>query len=537
MDLVLLAIAFLCGWLAQQVRLPPLVGFLLAGFALRALGQESGEVLEAVADLGVTLLLFTIGLKLRVRTLAQPEIWAGTSLHTALVVAVFGAVLLGLGALFGPALGLDAGAAWLLAFALSFSSTVFTVKMLTENGEMGAMHGRVAIGILIMQDIFAVLFLAASTGKLPTWWALALVAALLGGRGLLGWLVRRSGHGELITMCGLFLALVVGAGGFDQVGLKGDLGALFIGVLLGSSPKAKELGKSLGGVTDLLLVGFFLNIGLDGGVSWSGFGWALMLLALLPLKSVLFFLLLTRFRLRARSSWIASLSLSTYSEFGLIVLTVGTGLGWIEPQWLVATAIALSLSMLIAAPLNRRAEELYDPISEPLKRFQTRGRHPDDLPVRSRGERIAVFGMGRVGLAAYDRLEAMFPEKVIGFDRDPAAVAAHAEEGRNVKLADATDSDFWERVAPRGDLDLVVLAMPKHLANLHAVETLSRHDFDGVVIASAQFPDQVRELRRSGVDAAFNLYQEAGSGFAKHVTEVFQQQRPDLHVRQLQDPF
>jgi predicted Kef-type K+ transport protein len=133
------------------------------------------------------------------------------------------------------------------------------VKSLEESGDMGAMHGRVAIGILIMQDILAVLFLTFSTGKIPSLWALALLMVLLGGRRYIGSLISRSGHGEMVTLCGLFLALVLGAKGFESVGLKADLGALFVGVLVGSHPKSKEVSKSLMGITDLLLVGFFLR--------------------------------------------------------------------------------------------------------------------------------------------------------------------------------------------------------------------------------------------------------------------------------------
>jgi predicted Kef-type K+ transport protein len=262
MDALFLAVAFFFGLLAQQFRLPPLVGFLISGFVLQALGQKGGGTLDVIAELGVTLMLFSIGVKLRVRTLARPEIWAGTSLHTVLVVSVFAIVLLGVGAIAGQAAGLTWQSALPLAFALSFSSTVFAVKSLDESGDMGAMHGRVAIGILIMQDILAVLFLTFSTGKIPSIWSIALLAALLLGRKSLGVLIGRSGHGEMVTLCGLFLALVLGAKGFEVVGLKADLGALFVGVLVGSHPRAKEMSKSLMGLTDLFLVGFFLQIGL-----------------------------------------------------------------------------------------------------------------------------------------------------------------------------------------------------------------------------------------------------------------------------------
>jgi len=528
MDALLLAVAFFFGLIAQQFRLPPLVGFLISGFVLQAFGQTGGDTLQVIADLGVTLMLFSIGVKLRLKTLARAEIWAGTSIHCLFVVIVFGSVLLGVCTLIGEAVGLSWQEALLIGFALSFSSTVFAVKSLEESGDMGAMHGRIAIGILIMQDILAVLFLTFSTGKVPSIWALVLLAALLIGRKPLGLLIGRSGHGEMITLCGLFFALVIGAKGFEYVGLKADLGALFVGVLVGSHPRAKELSKSLLGLTDLLLVGFFLQIGLNAALSLQGVLWAALLVVMLPLKSLAFFFLLTRFHLRARTAWMAGLTLSTYSEFGLIVMALGVGKGWIASDWLVAMALVLSLSILIVAPLSRRADELYDPLSDRLKRFETAGQHPDDLPIQTKGERIAIFGMGRVGLAAYRSLSERFPGRVIGFDRDPEAVDSHQAKGRNVLLADATDSDFWERVSVRDNIDLVVLAMPKHVANVHAAQSLKRHEFEGVVAGTGKFDDEVNELRGFGLDTAFNLYNEAGAGFADHVYHVFNQQRPDL---------
>lgn len=528
MDALLLALAFFFGLIAQQLRLPPLVGFLISGFVLQSFGYQSGEAIRIVAELGVTLMLFTIGVKLRLRTLARPEIWAGTTIHTLSVVLALGGICFGVGYLVGDAAGLNLQQALLLGFALSFSSTVFTVKSLEESGDMGAMHGRIAIGILIMQDILAVLFPTFSTGKIPSIWAIALLTVLLLARKPIGVLISRSGHGEMVTLCGLFLALVLGAKGFESVGLKADLGALFVGVLIGSHARAKELSKSLVGLTDLLLVGFFLQIGLEGSLTTQGLLWAGLLLLALPLKSLAFFLILTRFHLRARTSFMAGLNLSTYSEFGLIVMALAVSKGWIPADWLVAIALALSLSILFMAPLTRKAEQLYDPLSERLKRFETAGQHPDDLPIETEGQRIAIFGMGRVGLAAYRSLNASYPNAVIGFDRDPLAVETHNAQGRKVLLADATDSDFWERVRVNENIDLVVLAMPKHGANVHAAESLKRHNFQGVVAATGVFDDEVNQLRRLGLDTAFNLYNEAGSGFADHVNNVFQQQRPDL---------
>ena len=91
MDPLWILVAFILGFAVNRVGLPPLVGYLIAGFVLQALGVEGGETLEKIADLGVTLLLFSIGLKLRLGSLAKSEIWAGASIHMIVTVIVFGA--------------------------------------------------------------------------------------------------------------------------------------------------------------------------------------------------------------------------------------------------------------------------------------------------------------------------------------------------------------------------------------------------------------------------------------------------------------
>jgi len=251
---------------------------------------------------------------------------------------------------------LDFKLSLLIAFALSFSSTVFAVKVLEENGEMGAMHGRVAIGILIMEDLFAVIFLAIAAGKIPTLWALTLLA-LIPLRPLLMAMMDRSGHGELLVLFGLLMA-VVGAEGFELVGVKGDLGALILGMLLATHPKAGELANSLLGFKDLFLVGFFLTIGLAGTPSLAAVGLAALLAVLVTFKVALFFVLLTRFKLRARTAVLSSLNLANYSEFGLIVVAIAVSNGWIGSEWLVIIAIALSITFVLASSLNTAADTL-----------------------------------------------------------------------------------------------------------------------------------------------------------------------------------
>lgn len=243
MNYMWVAVAFTCGFIAKQINLPPLVGYLAAGFGLHALGIEPDPSLETFAKLGVELLLFTIGLKLDIKNLLKTEIWAGAIGHMSAIV-----LLTTLNSLFLASLGLayfvglDWQAAALVGFAVSFSSTVFAVKVLEDRGELRARHGQVAIGILIIQDIAAVIFVTFATDKSPSWWALTLLALPL-IRPILHKILQRSGHGELLPLAGFFFAFSFGHL-FEMLGLEAHLGALVIGVLLSSQNKTIELAKS-----------------------------------------------------------------------------------------------------------------------------------------------------------------------------------------------------------------------------------------------------------------------------------------------------
>lgn len=514
---VTLSVAFLLGFIARQVGLPPLIGFLAAGFLFNAFGVQSDASIEIVADLGVTLLLFTIGLKLKLKNLARPEVWAGATGHALISVLVFTLTFSLLAAMGIKAFaGLDLARFALVAFALCFSSTVFAVKILEEKGEMLSLHGRTAIGILIMQDVFAVIFLTASTGKIPSIWAVPLLVGLVMIRPAVYYILNRCGHGELLPMFGLFAALAIGVASFEMVGLKPDLGALALGMLLAANKRASEIADNLFSLKELFLVGFFVQIGLGGLPTWQDMGVAIFLVVLIPLKVGLFFLLLTRLRLRARSSFLASLSLANYSEFGLIVGAVGVNNGWMDPSWMLIIAIALAISFVSAAPLNQISHRLFRLGHDFLKRFEGDQHHPEERPINMSGAVVAIFGMGRVGSGAYDFINGDFGNVVVGVESNANKVNEHQEKGRNVVHGDATDPDFWER-ARHDSLQMVMLAMPEHQANLYALRQLQESGFSGYIAALAQFPDDAKELEAAGVQVAFNLYEGAGAGFAAQV--------------------
>lgn len=522
MDLVFISAAFIVGYIAQKCHLPPLVGFLIAGFGLNLYGFESNETLATLADLGVTLMLFTIGLKLDIKSLLEKEIWAGATIHNVLATSIFTLALIGFKYLGLTSLSeLPFTSLLLLGFALSFSSTVFAVKSLQEKGEMNSTYGTLAIGILVMQDIFAVIFLTASTGKLPEWYAISLFALPL-LRPLFFRLLDNAGHGELLVLLGIFLALVIGAGGFQLVGMKPDLGALILGMLLAKHSKASELSKALFNLKELFLVCFFLNIGLAEKPTLTGLLLALLLMILLPLKGALYFWVLNQFHFRVRTSLLTSLSLFNFSEFGLIVGGLAFKLGWLPGDILVALAIAVSLSFLIAAPLSRKGNEVYQHSSSWFNDPQPETLNLRDSVINPGEAQVIILGMGRIGTGAYDEFYSRYGDICLGVELREEAAKQHQNEGRNVISGDATDPDFWARILHTGKVKLILLAMPHHQANQIALAELNKRQFTGQIAAIAEYSDQMNILLQEGAHAAFNIYSEAGTGFARHVCEHLQ---------------
>jgi predicted Kef-type K+ transport protein len=500
-----LVFAFTLGLLMRLIGLPPLVGYLAAGFALSFIGYETSHLLEEVSHAGVLLLLFGVGLKLRLKSMLRAEVLAGSLIHLAITTAVFMLLLFQFSTL-------DKRMMLVIALALSFSSTVVAAKVLESKRELRAFHGRVAIGILIIQDLVAVVILSTLGGHAPSPWAIALLGFFL-LRPLLYKLLDLSGHGELVILYGLMLALVFGGEGFEHVGLSAELGALLLGVILAEHEGAKQLANALWGLKELLLVGFFLQIGLYGTPTWTLLEQAALLNLALPFKALLFFGVLLLFRLRARSAFLAGISLASFSEFGLIVANLGVKQGMLGQEWLVLLALAVALSFALSAPLNRHAHEIYEYFESFLQRFETRQRHPDDEPVSLGNSHVVIMGMGRVGTGAYDEFKAQ-GHLTVGLDSDPGKAELHRKAGRRVLYADAEDPGFWSHLDLHG-VEAVVLTMPETEAKVIATRQLRKRGFAGLISATVYYAEDVAPLTSAGADLVYDYHDGIGVGLAK----------------------
>ncbi|MCL8024309.1 cation:proton antiporter family protein [Nocardioides bruguierae] len=499
------------GLTATALRLPPLLGFLAAGFVLHGLGVPEVPVVSLAADLGVTLLLFSVGLKVNVRTLVRREVLGVGALHMVLTTALVALVLVALG-LTGWAIvgGTDWRTAILVGFSLSFASTVFVVKVLEEQSGSRSLAGRTAIGILVLQDLAAVVFLTASHGSLPGPEAL-LVLLLLPGSLVLRRVLDRLGHAELRPLFGVVLALVPGYALFDAVGLKGDLGALAIGMLLASHPGSEALSKSLLSVKDLFLVGFFLSIGFTGIPDLPHLLIALGLVALIPLRGLALAWLLWWAGLRRRTSVVTATAMANYSEFALIV-AVAAPASLLGPEWVGVLATAIAVSFVLGT-VTRHPEWVVRVTSRLMPDRPSERLHPDDRPVDVGHHQAVVLGMGRVGRSAYERLAGEHGLSVVGVENSVERAEKLRADGLDVVEGDATDPEFWDRVRT-GDVAVVLLAMPFHGNNIEALSHLRGSGYEGTVAVVAQQDSDLEHARRAGAATGLQLYDGAGAELA-----------------------
>ncbi|WP_135256637.1 cation:proton antiporter family protein [Thermus caldilimi] len=498
MEALWVAAAFTLGLLASRLGLPPLVGYLGAGFALHSLGLRETEFLHHAAEIGVLLLLFSVGLKLRAQDLLEPRVLGVGSLHLFLFSLL--------------------AALWLkhlpLALALAFSSTVLVAKVLEDKKELTTYHGRLSIGILVLQDLVAVGLLTLYGGKEVSPWAVLLLLYPLVRHGV-AWLLERSGHDELLVLFGLGLALL-GGETFRQVGLSPELGALLMGSLLSGHAKGTEMARALWSLKEAFLVAFFLDLGLKEGFRSVDIGLVASLLLLSLLKAPLFFALFLLLGLRARTGFVAGLYLANYSEFALIVGVVLERAGYL-PLNLSTLAVVVALSMALSAPFARYSHGLYKRLEPWLLRLERKGGHPDQEPERLDGATVLIMGMGRTGGAVYRVLEGG-GEQPVGLDADPEKVERHRAKGRRVLYGDAEDPELWERLDLTG-LKAVVLALPDLEAKLLAARWLKERGFKGILAATSFHLEEDPVLEAAGVTLLFHPFREAGERLAEKVLE------------------
>ena len=497
--------AFLAGQLCKILSIPVVIGFIFSGYFFKEFGLgDHGNILDVPAELGVELLLFSIGLKIKPASLLNRSLFIVFFVHTITVLFIYLFLLL---------ISFPLQLKILICLALTFSSTIIASKALESRKEATTFHGRLALVILVFQDILALVLLVYTSGNnwnLSSLYLLCLPILIP----LVKLLIEKMATSdELELLATILVALYLGATLFKNAGLTGEIGALTVGMLLANYKIADRLSGQIWSVRELLLLAFFVSLGMSLKINFDIVLQSLFVVSLLFFKTLILFCLLLAFKLRAYTSFLIVISLATYSEFSIILISDFLENEILSERDYSILIFSVSLSFVIGAILNKHVHLIYEFLEYYLVKFERNKHHPDEQPHTCGGADIMVLGMGRVGQPIFENL-AQNGVKVVGFDADTNIVKEHLLQGRRVTYADAEDPGFWSALR-FGSLKAIVLALPEYNTQNWCIQQARKFGFCGKIIVPTRSQGDPDILRKSGADEIYDAYQAAGIGVTK----------------------
>jgi len=533
--------AALIGAVAVKLRQPLIVSFIAAGLLVGPAGfgwVSSADQVDLLAKIGITLLLFVVGLKLDIHLIRTTGLVA---LATGLGQVTFTS-LIGYG--IALALGLAPVAALYVAVALTFSSTIIIVKLLSDKREIDALHGRIAVGLLIVQDLVVVAamiglsaFGASQTGSAGI--AYEMLKVLLKGVGFLiltglmmryllpDLLHRLALSHELLVLFAISWAVALAAVG-AHLGFSKEVGAFLAGISLASTSYREAIASRLVSLRDFLLLFFFIDLGaqLDPGLLGAHVGPALVLsLFVLIGNPLIVMVIMGVMGYRKRTGFLTGLTVAQISEFSLILAALGVSLGHIDAKIMGLITLVGLITIGLSTYLILYSHRLYDLLARRLQIFE-RSVHHREQAGDSEGylpsPEAVVFGIGRYGSELIRGLKEQ-SWNVLGIDFDPDVIKYWRREGISVRYGDAEDPEFLATI-PLQQLGWVISTANELSVNLALLASLRHQTFRGKTAVRINRPEDAEVLLRAGANVILSPFAD---GAKKAVEELVTLQKRD----------
>lgn len=540
---LLLLISAAAGAAAMWLRQPVLIAYIVVGIAVgpAVLGLvKAHDQIDLLAQIGVTVLLFAVGLKLdlqHVRHIGPVALATGLGQLTFTSVIGFFLIL---------ALGKGMMEALYVAVALTFSSTIIIVKLLSDKREIDSLHGRIAVGFLIVQDLAVVLAMMAMSvlrggtdtdaGIAPLLlslaWRIALATASL-------YLLMRYVLPRVVSLMArsqellLVFAVAWGTGLAalgEWAGFSKEAGAFLAGFSLASTAYRDAVNARLTGIRDFLLLFFFIDLGAKLDFSTLGDEvWPALVLSLFVLigNPLIVMAIMGYMGYRKRTGFLAGLTVAQISEFSIVFVAMGITLGHVGIEALGLTTLVGVVTIAISTYMILYSHPLYERIAPWLKLFERRHPHREPVlsapsPVREHPQ-IIVFGLGRYG----SRLAAGLQEaklEVLAVDFDPEVARAHRRRGMAVRFGDATDADFLESL-PLADASWVISTFPDVESNRGLIQALRAHHYGGEIAVVARDDQDGVALKHLGVRTVLYPTRNAVDYVVNTLTRIIRHQK------------
>lgn len=544
-------LALILGLIAERIKVPALVGYLLAGIvigpATPGFVADMG-IAAQLSEIGIMLLMFGVGLHFSVDDLLAVK---RIALPGAVAQMGFATVL---GMVMATWWGWDPGAALIFGLSLSCASTVVLLKALEARGALNTMNGRIAVGWLVVEDLATVLILvllpplagvlgtaAPVDSGVPLWWTIgqtllyisAFVAVMLiGGRRVLPWLllhVARTGSRELFTLAIIAVAISIAYGAAQLFSVSFALGAFFAGMVLRESEFSHRAAQESLPLRDAFSVLFFVAVGMlfEPMVLVEHPGRVASVVAIIVIgKSIAAMVLVLAFRYPLSTALTVAASLAQIGEFSFILAGLGVSLGLLSAEGLSLVLAGALISIAInpfvfalIAPLRswalkrsalaRRLEHRQDPFAE--------------LPMSTERKflegQVVLVGYGRVG----QRIAGALIERGIPFvvaEQNREQVEALRKKGIAAVSGNAGDPVVLVQ-AHIADAAMLVIAVPDPAAARRMAEIARTLNPAIEVVMRTHSEDETQLLRKDGIGVVFYGEEELANSMARHVVQRF----------------
>jgi Kef-type K+ transport system membrane component KefB len=521
-----------------KVRIPAIAALLGAGVVLGPAGLEAVHdraSIDTIANLGLTLLLFVIGLEINLKSLLA----SGRTLVVTGVVQVPLTLALGAGTflligLTGWALAEGFYPALYLGVACSFSSTLLVVKYLQEHLQLDTIAGRLAVGLLIFQDIWAIVFLALQPSFANP--SIVPIAMTFGGTFIVvasatlvaRFVLPRAFHivarsPELVVTLALGWCFGVGLFGANlgKLSVSMEMGALIAGATIATSPYAYEVISRVVHLRDFFVTLFFVGLGMSIPIPESG---GVILLAAITaviailLRYVLFLPILYKTGLDRRNSVSVSTKLAQVSEFCLVIAYLGSQLGHISGTHVSVVIFAFVITALATPVLFAASDRLYQRLRSLLDVVGIRSRGLKPETESHEAPRLVLLGFHRIGSALLSELERLHPDLLphtLVVDTNMKTHAEIQKRGADVVYGDIASMEVL-RHAGVGAAEVIVSTVPDELLSGTSNEQLAKKLRElapkAVIIANCTKLSQMDAVRAAGADHVFRAPSEVALG-------------------------
>ncbi|MDX5423465.1 MAG: cation:proton antiporter [Hymenobacteraceae bacterium] len=526
---IILILAALLGLLGQLLRQPLIVMFIALGILVgpSALNLvESTDKINLLSDLGIAVLLFVVGLKLDlglIRSMGKVALMTG--LGQVIFTSLFGFFI-------GLLLNYDVRSSLYIAIALTFSSTIIIVKLLSDKKEIDSLHGQIAIGFLIVQDlvvVFMMIFLSALDRDAGGQFAYNMLLMILKGVGIVLFigllmiyvipkLVHYLAHSqELLVLFSIAWAVAV-ASGSDYLGFSREVGAFLAGVSLASTQYRNVISGRLVSLRDFLLLFFFIHLGLhlDLGLIGSQVIPAMIFsFFVLVGNPLIVMVIMGLMGYRKRTSFLAGLTVAQISEFSLIFAALGLSLGHINQETVGLITLVGLITIGLSTYMIIYSHRLFAFLAPMLEVFEkeTPSREDNIMMQDHATVEVILFGLGRFGSNIALALQRE-GHNILAVDFDPNMVRYWKKQGFRAQYGDIEDPELPDQL-PLGEARVVVSSIADVEVNLGLIRMLRLNNYEGKIAVTAHRAADAEVLQQASSNIVLLPFSDAADTVTK----------------------